>query len=96
MQVGKDKVICGVSGGVDSTVTAALINSAIGKNLICVFVDTGLMRENEGKEIKNLFQKNFKIKFLINLNFYINFFALYLFFFLISLAANICSFLLIL
>ena len=62
MQVGKDKVICGLSGGVDSTVTAALINSAIGKNLICVFVDTGLMRENEGKEIKNLFQKNFKIK----------------------------------
>ena len=61
-QVGKDKVICGLSGGVDSTVTAALINSAIGKNLICVFVDTGLMRENEGKEIKNLFQKNFKIK----------------------------------
>ena len=56
-QVGKDKVICGLSGGVDSTVTAALINSAIGKNLICVFVDTGLMRENEGKEIKNLFQK---------------------------------------
>jgi len=62
MQVGKDKVICGLSGGVDSTVTAALINSAIGKNLICVFVDTGLMRENEGKEIKNLFQKNFNIK----------------------------------
>ena len=57
MQVGKDKVICGLSGGVDSTVTAALINSAIGKNLICVFVDTGLMRENEGKEIKNLFKK---------------------------------------
>ena len=54
MQVGKDKVICGLSGGVDSAVTAALINSAIGKNLICVFVDTGLMRENEGKEIKNL------------------------------------------
>ena len=39
---GKDKVICGLSGGVDSAVTAALINSAIGKNLICVFVDTGL------------------------------------------------------
>ena len=38
MHVGKDKVICGLSGGVDSTVTAALINSAIGKNLICVFV----------------------------------------------------------
>jgi len=62
MKVGKQKVICGLSGGVDSTVTAALINSAIGKNLICVFVDTGLMRENEGIEIKNLFQKHFRIK----------------------------------
>ncbi len=62
MKVGKEKVICGLSGGVDSTVTAALINSAIGKNLICVFVDTGLMRENEGIEIKNLFQKHFRTK----------------------------------
>ncbi len=61
-KVGKEKVICGLSGGVDSTVTAALINAAIGKNLICVFVDTGLMRENEGIEIKTLFQKHFRIK----------------------------------
>ena len=44
-KVGKNKVICGLSGGVDSTVTAVLINKAIGKRLICVFVDTGFMRK---------------------------------------------------
>lgn len=61
-KVGNAKVLCGLSGGVDSTVTALLINSAIGKNIICVFVDTGLMREGERKEIENLFKKHFKIK----------------------------------
>ena len=55
---GKDKVICGLSGGVDSTVTAALINSAIKKSN-CVFVDTVFMRENEEKN-KESFQKILK------------------------------------
>ncbi len=61
-KVRKDKVICGLSGGVDSTVTALLINSAIGKNLVCVFVDTGLMREGEREQIETLFKKHFQIK----------------------------------
>ncbi len=61
-KVGKDKVICGLSGGVDSTVTAVLINAAIGKKLICVFVDTGLMREGERVQIETLFKKHFQIK----------------------------------
>ncbi len=57
-----DKIICGLSGGVDSTVTAALINEAVGQNLICVFVDTGLMREGERQQIQKLFIDNFDIK----------------------------------
>ena len=60
--VGEKSVICGLSGGVDSTVTAVLIDKAIGKKLVCVFVDTGLMRENERSEIEFLFKTNFKIK----------------------------------
>ncbi len=62
MQVGKDKVICGLSGGVDSTVTATLIHKAIKNNLVCVFVDTGFMRSGERKQIQELFNKNFQIK----------------------------------
>ncbi len=62
VQVGKNKVICGLSGGVDSTVTAKLIHDAVPKNLICVFVDTGFMREGEKQQIEFLFKKNFKIK----------------------------------
>ncbi len=60
-QVGNDSVIIGVSGGVDSTVSAALLNRAIGKNLYCVFIDTGLLRKNEVEEVKHAFKKlNFK------------------------------------
>ncbi|MAZ07551.1 MAG: glutamine-hydrolyzing GMP synthase [Rickettsiales bacterium] len=59
--VGKKLVVCGLSGGVDSTVTAVLIHRAIGDQLRCVFVDTGLMRENEVDQIKNLFKRNFNI-----------------------------------
>ncbi len=61
LKVGKNKVLCALSGGVDSTVTAVLVHKAIGNNLQCVFVDTGLMRKNEVRDIKKLFMKNFKI-----------------------------------
>ena len=53
--VGKKQVICGLSGGVDSSVVAALIHEAIGKQLTCIFVDHGLLRKNEGQEIKRIF-----------------------------------------
>lgn len=52
--VGKEKVICGISGGVDSSVAAVLVGKAIGKQLTCVFVDNGLLRKNETKEVKAL------------------------------------------
>ncbi|MFL2679029.1 MAG: glutamine-hydrolyzing GMP synthase [Alphaproteobacteria bacterium] len=60
-KVGENKVLCALSGGVDSTVTAVLIHAAIGKQIQCVFVDTGLMRKNEVDNIKKLFKKNFNI-----------------------------------
>jgi GMP synthase (glutamine-hydrolysing) len=54
--VGKDKVICAVSGGVDSTVVATLINEAIGKQLTCIFVDTGMLRKDEAKQVMKMFE----------------------------------------
>lgn len=54
-----DKVICALSGGVDSTVLAVLLHEAIGDQLICLHVDSGLMRTNESQTIYNLFKKNF-------------------------------------
>ena len=56
-------VLCGVSGGIDSTVTALLIHKAIGNRLACVFVDNGLLRLNEAEEVENMFRKNFEINF---------------------------------
>jgi len=56
-EVKRDKVICALSGGVDSSVVALLINKAIKKNLICVMVDTGLMRKNEFKHTYRIFKK---------------------------------------
>ena len=56
-------VLCGVSGGIDSTVTALLIHKAIGNRLKCVFVDNGLLRLNEAEEVENMFKKNFEINF---------------------------------
>jgi GMP synthase (glutamine-hydrolysing) len=60
-QVGKGRVICGLSGGVDSSVAAVLIHEAIGEHLTCIFVDTGLMRQNEGKEVVDLFRNYYNI-----------------------------------
>ena len=59
--VKKDKVICALSGGVDSSVVALLVNKAINKNLICIMVDTGLMRKNEFKDSYNIFKKKYKL-----------------------------------
>jgi GMP synthase (glutamine-hydrolysing) len=57
-QVGSDKVLLGLSGGVDSSVTAALLHRAIGDQLTCVFVDNGLLRLNEGKQVMDMFARN--------------------------------------
>jgi GMP synthase (glutamine-hydrolysing) len=59
--VKKDKVICALSGGVDSSVVALLINKAIKKNLICIMVDTGLMRKNEFKNSYKIFKKKYNL-----------------------------------
>jgi GMP synthase (glutamine-hydrolysing) len=60
-KVKNDKVICALSGGVDSSVVALLINKAIKKNLICIMVDTGLMRKNEFKSSYVIFKKKYKL-----------------------------------
>ncbi len=60
-QVGRAKVICGLSGGVDSSVAAVLIHEAIGEQLTCVFVDTGLMRAGEGADVVRLFRDSYNI-----------------------------------
>jgi len=59
--VGKSRVILGLSGGVDSSVAAALIHKAIGKQLTCVFVDNGLLRKDEREYVVGLYKRNFKI-----------------------------------
>jgi GMP synthase (glutamine-hydrolysing) len=61
-QVGDDHVILGLSGGVDSSVAAALIHRAIGEQLTCVFVDNGLLRLNEGDQVMNAFASNLGVK----------------------------------
>jgi GMP synthase (glutamine-hydrolysing) len=60
-QVGKGRVICGLSGGVDSSVVAVLLHEALGDQLTCVFVDTGLMRAGESEEVVNLFRNHYNI-----------------------------------
>jgi len=60
-QVGDAKVICGLSGGVDSSVAALLVHRAIGDQLTCVFVDHGLMRKNEGEQVISAFRDTFKV-----------------------------------
>ncbi len=63
-QVGINKVICGLSGGVDSSVVAQLLNKAIGKKLICIFVNNGLLRKNEEKQVVKTFKKKLKINLI--------------------------------
>jgi GMP synthase (glutamine-hydrolysing) len=63
-QVGNNKVICGLSGGVDSSVVAQLLSKAIGKKLICIFVNNGLLRKNEEIEVVNTFKKKLKINLI--------------------------------
>ena len=61
-QVGKEKVILGLSGGVDSSVAAALLHKAIGDQLTCIFVNNGLLRAREAEVVQQVFGKSFKIK----------------------------------
>ena len=63
-KIGDKKAVCALSGGVDSSVAAALINKAIGSNLTCIFVDHGLLRKNEAKEVEEIFTKQFDVNFV--------------------------------
>src|SRR3954471_3583860 len=65
-QVGSGKVICGLSGGVDSSVVAALLHKAIGDQLTCIFVDNGLLRKNEKDLVETTFRDHFKIDLRIS------------------------------
>jgi len=60
-QIGDAKVVCGLSGGIDSTVVAVLLNKAIGKNLHCIFVDNGLLRAGEGDEVIGYLRQHFDL-----------------------------------
>lgn len=62
--VGDKKVICGLSGGVDSSVAAVLVHKAIGKQLTCIFVDHGLLRKDEGDQVEKVFTEQFDINFI--------------------------------
>ncbi len=61
-QVGAERVLCALSGGVDSAVAAALVTKAVGRQLTCVFVDTGLMRRDEGAQIEETFTRQFGVE----------------------------------
>jgi GMP synthase (glutamine-hydrolysing) len=63
--VGNKKVLLGLSGGVDSSVTAMLLDKAIGKNLICMFVDNGLLRKNEAEDVEELFREKMDLNLLV-------------------------------
>jgi GMP synthase (glutamine-hydrolysing) len=60
-QVGGEKVICGLSGGVDSAVAAAIVHKAVGDQLTCVYVDTGLMRAGESEQVEETFRRQFQV-----------------------------------
>lgn len=64
-RVGSDRVLCGLSGGVDSSVAAVLLHEAIGDQLQCVFVDTGLLRLREAEEVESLFRKQFHLNLTV-------------------------------
>lgn len=63
-KIGDKKVLCALSGGVDSSVAAVMISKAIGKQLTCIFVDHGLLRKNEGDEVEEIFTKQFDVNFV--------------------------------
>ncbi len=64
-QIGSERVICALSGGVDSSVAAALVHEAVGEQLVCVFVDTGLMRSGEREAVEKTFRDQFKIQLVV-------------------------------
>ena len=66
-KIGDKKVLCALSGGVDSSVAAVLVHKAVGKQLTCIFVDHGLLRKNEGDEVEEVFRKQFDIN-LVRVN----------------------------
>jgi GMP synthase (glutamine-hydrolysing) len=63
-KVGSGKVLCALSGGVDSSVAATLVSKAVGKQLTCIFVDHGLMRKNEGDQVEEIFTRHFDASFI--------------------------------
>ena len=64
-QVGDEQVLCGLSGGVDSSVAAALVHKAVGDQLLCVFVDTGMMRRNERRDVEQMFRDHMGIRLVV-------------------------------
>ena len=64
-KIGDKKVVLGLSGGVDSSVAAALLSRAVGKQLTCVFVDNGLLRKNEREQVRETFEKNMGLKLIV-------------------------------